>query len=321
MVLARARRMAAARRMRRVSVLALLQRAGSFVPSGVRRCLRRLGITQRLHERTMVKQNFQAVFGRPPNLRNPKTFNEKVAYKILYDRRPILTRIADKLQARDYVAERIGAQYLTELYQVCGSANEIDWQKLPERFVIKTNHGSGMNIFVPNKSKIDVCAISSRLDTWLTVNFHSYFLEWCYRDIRPAIFIEEMLTEDDGAMAIDWKFFTFDGRAEFLQVDVDRFGQQKRNVYDRRLNRLPFSGNHPNSPTDPKFPRNIDLMFSLAGRLGTGLDFVRVDMYNINQRIVFGEFTHYPGAGRERFYPAKFDEIIGAKWHCPRRYS
>jgi hypothetical protein len=304
-----------------MNALALLRGAANLAPARLRRGIRRLGFVQRLQERAVVTQNFERVFGRPPNLRNPATFNEKVAYKILYDRRPILTRLADKLRARDYVAERIGAQYLTELHQVCRSAAEIEWQKLPERFVIKTNHGNATNIFVPDKSEIEASAVSSCLDAWLAINFYRYGMEWCYRDIAPKIFIEEMLTENDDTMAADWKFFTYDGRAEFLQVDIDRFTQQKRNVYDRRLNRLPFRGRHPNSPTDPRFPHNIDLMFSLADQLGGGLDFLRVDMYNLNGRIVFGEFTNYPGAGQEPFDPAEFDEVFGGKWRLPERYS
>jgi TupA-like ATPgrasp len=280
------------------------------------------GFVRRPDETAILKQAYQNVFGRPPDLGNPTTFNEKILYKILYDRRPVLTRLADKLQARDYVAERIGAGYLTTLYQVCRSPDEIDWGKLPRRFAIKTKHGSGMYILVLDKSGVDVSAAAAQLDAWLAMNFYDQFLEWAYRDIRPAILIEEMLTDESGAMAVDWKFYTFDGRAEFLQVNLDRFGQATRNDYDRHLNRLSFRGpHHPNSPTDPTFPRNIDLMFSLADRLGSGLDFVRVDMYNLNGRIVFGEFTNYPGAGLDPFHPAEFDAVFGSKWRWPPRYG
>src|SRR5262249_23663993 len=160
------------------------------------------------------------------------------------DRRPVLTRLADKIQARDYIAERIGARYLTELYQVCRSAAEIDWQMLPRCFVIKTNHGSAMNVFVRNKSEIDMRQIPSRLDAWLAINFYIHHLEWCYRDIQPAILIEEMLAGDDGTLAANWRFYTYGGRAEFLQVDVDRLTQRQRNFYDRHLTRLNFRGLH-----------------------------------------------------------------------------
>jgi len=269
-----------------------------------------------------VTRNYERVFGRVPNLKNPTTFNEKCTYKILHDRRPILTRIADKLRARDYVAERVGAQYLTELYQVCRSSSEIDWRKLPRRFVLKTNHGHDMNVLVPDKSKIDVIQVSSRLDQWLATNFYDYTREWCYRDIRPALFAEEMLIEPDGAtLALDWKFYTFDGRAELLAVNVDQSIQRKVNFYDRSLTRLPLSRGRPNSPTDPRFPDNIALMFSLADELGRGLDFVRVDMYNLGGRIVFGEFAHYPDVGLARFDPPEFDEHYGSKWPWPPDYA
>ena len=276
---------------------------------------------RRFEEREVVVRNYRKKFGRLPNLKNPTTFNEKITYKILYDRRPILTRLQDKLQARDYVAQRIGAEYLTELYQVCQSAREIDCQRLPRRFVIKMNHGTGMNIFVTNKSAINVSVIASQLHRWRTMNFYHRWLEWAYRDIRPTIFIEEMLTEESGAPAVNWKFFTFDGRAEFVRIDLKRAGQPVIASYDRRLNRLNFRKGPPDAPTDPVFPRNVDLMFSLAERLGSGLDFVRVDMYNVNGRIVFGEFTLYPGAGLDPFYPTEFDTLFGSKWLVPSRYE
>jgi hypothetical protein len=276
---------------------------------------------RRFEERTIVVRNFQKKFGRPPNLKNPTTFNEKVTYKILYDRRPILTRLADKLQAREYVAERIGRDYLTELYQVCQSPREIDWQKLPRRFVIKMNHGSRMNIFVADKSRINVSSIMSRLDSWRATNFYHHWLEWAYRDIRPTIFIEEMLTEETGALAANWKFFTFDGRAEFVRIELKWADQPAINCYDRRLSRLHFRKGPPEAPTDPVFPPNIELMFSLADRLGNGLDFVRVDMYNVKGRIVFGEFTNYPDAGRGPFDPPEFDALFGSKWRVPPRYE
>ena len=275
---------------------------------------------RRHYERAVVTRNYQLAFGRAPNLEAPTTFNEKVAHKMLHDRRPVLTRMADKLQARAYAAERIGAQYLPELYQVCRSASEIDWPNLPRRFVIKATHGSGTNIFVSNKSEIDVISISSRLDAWLARNHYYLLLEWAYRDIRPTLIVEEMLTEPDGAMALDWKFYTFDGRAEFLSVNIHQFTGKKTTYYDRRLVRQQFQRRYPSAQTDPKYPHNIELMFSLAEELGRDLDFVRVDMYNVGGRIVFGEFTHYPDAATAPFDPPEFDGHYGSKWRWPPDY-
>ena len=269
----------------------------------------------------VVLRNYARVFGRPPNLESPTTFNEKIIYKMIHDRRPILTRLADKLRARDYVAERIGARYLTELYQVCRSPAEIAWARLPKRYAIKTNHGSGMHILVLDGSRIDVGKVSSQLDEWLRIKFHTRFGEWCYRDIEPVILIEELLTDITGALASDWKFYTFDGRAEFLAINLDQFSQKKVTFYDRRLVRQPLRRRYPNAPTDPKFPHNIELMFSLADEIGRGLDFIRVDLYNVGGRIVFGELTHYPDAGLGAFDPPEFDALYGSKWRLPARYE
>jgi hypothetical protein len=270
-------------------------------------------------EREAVVRRFRKKFGRLPDLRNPTTFNEKIAYKILYDRRPILTRLQDKLQARDHVTQEIGAEYLTELYQVCESPREIDWQRLPQRFVIKMNHGSGMNVFVVDKSRINVSSIVARLDRWRAANYYRVAMEWAYRDIRPMIFIEEMLGEE---FAVDWKFLTFDGRAEFLHIyRRELSGNAMRTSYDRHLNRLAFRGRNPNWSTEPVFPHNIDLMFSLADKLSGGLDFLRVDMFNIDGRILFTEFTNYHGAGLLPFNPPEFDEIYGSKWRWPPDYG
>jgi teichuronopeptide biosynthesis TupA-like protein len=270
----------------------------------------------------LIARRFQTVFGRPPDLGNPRTFNEKIAYKLIHDRRPLLTRLADKLRARDYVAERIGPEYLSTIHQVCRSPDEIDWQRLPDRFALKANHGSGMYILAWNKSALNRGRASTQLKEWLALNFYDVHREWAYRDIEPSVFVEELLSEGSKRVAIDWKFYVFAGRAEFLQVNLDRFGQSARNDYDRSLKRLPFRGpHHPNSPIDPKFPHNLDLMFSLAEKLGAGLDFVRVDMYNIEGRIVFGEFTSYPGAGLDRFDPPEFDTLYGSKWRVPERYE
>jgi len=269
----------------------------------------------------LIARHFQGVFGRSPDLGNPRTFNEKIVYKMIHDRRPLLTRLADKLRARDYIAERIGPEYLTKIYQVCRSPDEIEWQSLPDRFALKTNHGSGMYLLVWQKSGLDLGRVSAQIKEWLAMNFYRSYREWCYRDIEPRIFIEELLTEDTGALATDWKFYTFDGRAEFLAINVDQFTRKTVTFYDRRLVRQPLRRRHPNAPTDPKFPHNIDLMFSLADKLGSGLDFVRVDMYNLGGRIVFGEFTHYPDAGLGSFDPAEFDTLYGSKWRVPERYE
>jgi len=249
-------------------------------------------------------------------------FHEKVVFKMLHDRRPLLTRMADKVQARDYVAEKIGAQFLSRVYQICSSADDIDWQRLPQSFVIKANHGCRMNIFIRDKSEVNVAEVSSQLKSWLNTNFYFLYREWCYRDVRPLIMIEELLAGEQGRGLLDWKFWVFHGRVKYLEVGMGPRGKRTGNIYDRQLRRVNVRLPHrSNDVDDPVFPVNIETMFSLAETLASGLDFLRVDLYNVDGRIVFGELTNYPGAGRHLFTPPEFDEVIGRNWQCPARYS
>jgi len=302
-------------------ILDVLEAASECIPTRARAYIKRAEFVQRLYDRLVVARSFREKFGRKPNLRNPTTFNEKVLYKMLHDRRPILTRIADKIRMRDYVVEKIGAQHVTKAYQICDATSEVDWQTLPQRFVIKANHGSAMNIIVSDKDRLDIAETVSILDAWLARNFYFHLREWAYRDIRPGILIEENLSDYAGIAPIDWKFFTFEGRVELLQVDLDRFTGQRRNLYDRQLRRLSARSTHPPAARDPPFPKNIETMFSLAEQLGHGLDFVRVDLYNVGGRILVGELTNYPAAGLERYDPLEFEVALGRKWRLPSRYA
>jgi len=275
-----------------------------------------------LEDRDIIERTFRETFGRDLDLGNPQTFNEKIAYKMLFDRRPLLTRVADKAQARDCVAQRIGAGYLTQLYQLCRSPQEIDWQALPRSFVVKANHGSGMNAIVANKSEVDRARLAGALQHWLGINYYySCRREWCYRDIVPSLLVEEFLTDVDGRAPMDYKFYVFDGRPAYLQLDFDRFAEHRRNLYDRALRRLNARLRYPSSDERFDFPPNVEEMFALASRLGEGFDFVRVDLYNVRGRIVFGELTHYPEEGRGVFDPPEYDGIFGAQWQIPERYQ
>ncbi len=152
--------------------------------------------------------------------------------------------------------------------------------------------------------------------------YYSWAREWSYRDIVPTLLIEELLTDAGDDIPADFKFLVFDGRAVYLQVDFARFSDHRRNFYDRDLNQLNVTyKKYPSSDRPIVFPQNIDEMFSLADRLGRGFDFLRVDLYNIAGRIVFGELTNYPAAGRGVFDPSEYDKIFGAQWRLPASYQ
>jgi hypothetical protein len=275
-----------------------------------------------LSDREIICRRFQSVFGEYPNLKNPTTFSEKIIYKELYDRRPILTQVADKIKVRDYVKSRIGSNYLTEVYQIAQTPEEINWDRLPPSFVVKTNHGSGWNIFAHDKNKLDIKATVSLLSTWINTNYYDHSREWCYKNIPRLVFVEEMLQDDQGKIPTDWKFFVFSGKARFLQVNINRFENNQCNFYDRNLDQLKVRYlSRDNFLSDLVFPSNIDEMFDLAERLGEGFDFIRVDLYNVNGRIIFGELTNYPFAGIVPFEPREFDKQFGEYWTLPKSYG
>jgi len=176
------------------------------------------------YDRWLLARRFYHQFGRRLNLSAPRTFNEKVCYKRLYDRRPLLAMAADKLRVRDYVAAQIGAKYLTELYQVCNSPNEIDYDQLPSQFVIKASHGTAMTFIARDATKARDPRVRTELASWLTRNLYSEQREWCYRDIPPRLMVEELLLEN-GAVPTDWKFYIFGGNAAYVDVHVGRYAQ------------------------------------------------------------------------------------------------
>ena len=303
-------------------MLTILNGTVKILPDAVRERLKRWRFAQRLYDRAVIIHQYRRRFGRRPNLRHPETFNEKVAFKMLNDRRPLLTQMADKVRARDYVAQRIGSQFLKEIYQVCDSFDQIRWEQLPSNFAIKTNHGSKMNIMVYDKSTLDKERTGSQLEIWLGRNFYYHRHEWGYRDIRPMIMIEELLHKEPGQRPVEWGFWVFDGCTAYIEVSCGPDGHRKRTFYDRSLKRM--NGKYTifaTSPEDPIFPDNLETMISVAECLAHGLDFVRVDLYNVAGRIVFGELTIYPGAGLVAFEPPEFDRVLGQKWHPPRRYQ
>lgn len=277
---------------------------------------------QWLEDRDLIKRTFRERFGRELDLDNPRTFNEKIAFKILFDRRPLLTLVTDKIRVRDYVAQKIGPAYIARLYQVCSSPRQIDWQALPPSFVVKPNHGSDMVEFIRDKSELKPEQLLPALERWLRVDYYRrHRREWSYRNIVPSLLFEEFLADEGGHIPPDFKFFVFDGWAAFVQVDFSRHTDHRRNFYDRDLNRLEVRLLYPTSDDRFVFPDNIEEMFALAGRLGSGFDFVRVDLYNVEGRIVFGEMTNYPEEGRGVFDPPEYDAIFGVRWQLPASYG
>jgi hypothetical protein len=261
---------------------------------------------------------FRRVHGRLPDLQAPRTFSEKILHRKLFDRRPFLTLFADKLAIRDHVADRIGDEFLPGLLHVADSAQGLPWTELPDRFVIKPTHGSGWVHIVTDRKRIDPAGIEDLCAYWLRQNYYVAGGEWAYRDIPPRLLIEEFLDDGSGQSPRDYKFFVFGGRVEYVQVDLDRFAEHRRVMFDRNGQRLDFRLLHRTYPGDVELPFGFGRMVELAEKLAVDVDFVRVDLYDCAGRIVFGEMTGTPENGLAPFDPPAWDLAFGQLWRMAR---
>mgnify|MGYP003834835901 FL=1 len=258
-----------------------------------------------------------------PNFKKPSSFNEKIWARMLYVRDPMLTLISDKLKVREYVTKKVGDEVLIPLLWVGLSPKDIPYDNLPSRFVIKTNHGCGYNIIVKDKKHLNKKIVEQLITNWLSKNFclTTYTgSAWGYKNIEPMIMIEEFL-EENGKPPLDYKFFCFSGRVEYLQINFDRFGDASERILDRHFNVLDVYTGVRLYDGPIKRPENYDEMIRVAETLSAGFDFIRVDLYNVNGKIYFGELTCYPAGGLVAFVPRKWDFIFGEKWILENKYK
>jgi hypothetical protein len=286
-------------------------------PSGSRRFLRRIAANAPLLDRVLVARHLRyrmrEALGYDPDFRDPRTYNERLAWRILYDRNPLFPLTIDKIAVRDYVAEKVGPKVLVPLLGTYDRAADIPWEHLPSRFALKASHGWDMNLLVHDKAAVDRGAVLQRADTWLQQSHYEQTGEWGYRDIRPRLLIEELLLETDGRVPEDIKFYVFGGRVKLLRIHIDRFGSHAVNFYDTDLRLLPFRQVFPTNSTFTPLPEVRD-MTSLAERLGEGFDYARVDLYLTQGQIKFGEITHYDGSACVPFIPREYDRLLGDMW-------
>jgi hypothetical protein len=260
-----------------------------------------------------VRQHRRA-HGEYPRILRPRTFNEKILRRKVFDRRPILTTFADKYAVREYVAQRIGPQILPNVYWLTTDPATIPFNTLPQRFVVKPTHGSGWVRVVLNKDALDRQELIGTCGKWLASSYYECLREHEYKDIPRRIMIEEFVDDGSGCAPKDYKFFTFNGKVHLIQVDGERFSGHRRSLYDRDWRDTLVQYGHEPIVTPVPRPRNLELMLRTAERLSNNLDFVRVDLYDVGRRIYFGEMTSTPGCGVERFEPRSMDECLGKLW-------
>lgn len=306
-------------------------------------CLRRLGFTAVLSDEAFVRAQYHANMGKRLDLMNPVDFNEKEQWLKLYYRNPLYVIGADKYEVRKLVEERVGGQYLAKCLGVYERVEDIDFDLLPDRFVLKATHGSGWNIICPDKRKIDWRLAKRKMSKWLKSDFSKVGREWQYHEIKPRIICEEFLVDPDYPMLRDYKLFAFKGKTKYIWVDFTEpvagrsfedirketgYAKPKianglvryRNIYDPEWNFMPGRGSlHPCKDTpSQKKPECLSEMIALAEKLSADFPMCRVDFYVIGgKRIVFGELTFTPGNGCNAFYPQSFCDELGSYIELP----
>jgi hypothetical protein len=250
------------------------------------------------------------------NLGSPRSFNEKLNWLKLYYRDPLLTRCADKFLVREFVKERIGEEYLLGLYNTFNSAEDIDLSGVPEKFVLKTNWGSGQNYICHDKAQVNPDELRLQFADWIRPEANLYLAgyEWCYKNIVPKIVCEEYIGSDP----VDYKFLCFNGQPKMLFVCTERDSGLKTTWFDLEWRELPFTRFFPKSQRYIPKPANFPKMIELAGLLAKGFPFVRVDFYNNEGCVKFGELTFYPGCGYEPFDPPAWDFKLGEMLTLPK---
>ena len=265
---------------------------------------------------------FQKKMGYPINLRNPKTINEKLNWMKLFDRNPIYPQFSDKWSCRSYVSQKIGSRFLKPIIGVYETVEEVPWQKLPEKFVIKASHGSGWNIICDDRNLFNQPEAEEKLKAWLAQNFYQKFREWQYKSTKPRILVEPYLEGDPVYGLVEYQFYCFNGNPELIQVDIDCNRAHSRLFLSPDWKEMPFTiVRYPIFQAHFPKPSNLEEALYCVSELTKGLPFCRVDLHIIENNILVSEMTLMPGAGYMKFNPPKYDLYLGDLLKCKPNVS
>ena len=268
----------------------------------------------------MLRVLFREVFGYMPDLNNPRTFNEKMQWLKLHDHNPLYHTMVDKYAVKQYVSNLIGSEYIIPSLGVSDSFDNIDFESLPNQFVLKTISGGGGTgvVICRDKSKFDYGDAKYKLESSMKFDIYKKMGEWVYKGIKPRILIERYV-DTNGDELLDYKFFCFNGKVKFFKVDFGRFTQHHANYYSKEGDLMPFGESaylpDPNKQID--MPSNLDKMIRIAEKLSNGLPSLRIDLYNISGKIYFGELTFYPASGFGKIEPSDYDLLWGEMVDLP----
>ena len=271
-------------------------------------------------DKSLITRKYAKIFGRKLNLDNPKTLNEKIQWLKLYERKDFHTICADKYAVREWLANRFGDEYLIPLIFHTDNWREITPDNIKDfPCIIKANHTSGDYIILRDAAKVDWVSVRRECHWWLLKNYYQTSQEWQYKNIKRQIVVEKLLQTKAGKIPNDYKLHYINGKLEFVYVSVDREGSNKRNIYDKDWNPLPFSWVSKTKfkvdirGTEIPAPASFDIMKEIGAEIARLFKYVRVDFYDVDGRLYFGEITLHHGGGFDVFIPEKYDYIYGKK--------
>lgn len=268
-------------------------------------------------DRLYLELLYPLYLGKKLNLINPRTYNEKLQWLKLYDRKSEYTRMVDKAEAKKYVAGIIGEQHIIKTLGVWDRFEDIDFDALPDQFVLKCTHDSGGLIICKDKSRLDLKMARKKLNKCLKHNYYWEWREYPYKNVKPRILAEQYMVDESGYELKDYKFFCFNGKVKMMFVAKDRETNTHFDFYSEDFQHLPFTQGHPHAECPTVKPHGFEEMVGLAEKLSVNIPHVRVDFYDINGHIYFGELTLYHYAGLVPFEPASWDYRIGEWLQLP----
>ena len=277
-------------------------------------------ISHIIPDKKFLSMQFRALFNRKIDWESPTSFNEKLQWLKVYDRNPEYCQLVDKFEVKKYVAALIGNEYIIPTLGVWDSFDDIDFDQLPDKFVLKCTHDSGSVVICQNKSSFDVDKAREKLEKKLKRNMFWWGREWPYKNVKPRILAEQFMEDDSGELR-DYKFMCFNGKVRCAFTCTDRFSGKGLHVtfFDKDWNVMPFERSFPSAKEGVPKPLNYEKMLVLAEKLSADIPFVRVDFYEVGGQIYFGELTFFPGNGMEAFQPEEWDYRLGEWINLPNK--
>lgn len=281
--------------------------------------LTRAGFYNHMSDEEYLSRKYQLYFGQKLDLQNPQTFNEKLQWLKLYNRKPEYTVMVDKYKVREYIAQELGEEYLIPLLGVWDNPDEIDFDALPNQFVLKCNHNSGLGMCIcKDKSELDISKVKVELRKGLKQDYYLTGREWPYKDVPRKIIAEKYMEDVSGDLK-DYKFYCFNGEMKFVMINFDRNTSRptRADYFDRDFNWLDFTWGYSHAEVHPKKPEQFEKMVAIVEKLAKGLPHIRVDLYDCNGKIYFGELTFFDGSGFDKIEPLEWDYKIGKLLKLP----